>query len=127
MSNIPNELRYASSHEWVKKLGDGTVLIGITDYAQSALGDITYVQLPAVGAPLSTGEGFGVVESVKAASDLYAPVSGKVIEVNSVLDAAPETVNSDPYEAGWMLKLTLDNPSELAALHDAEAYAKLSS
>jgi len=125
MSTLPNELRYAASHEWLKLLGDGTGLVGITDYAQSALGDITYVQLPAVGSELAAGEGFGVVESVKAASDLYAPVGGTVIEVNPALDAAPETINSDPYAAGWMLKLRLANPSEADALNDAAAYEKL--
>jgi len=125
MNKLPSELRYAASHEWLKLLDDGTALVGITDYAQSALGDITYVQLPAVGTELAAGAGFGVVESVKAASDLYAPVGGVVVEVNPALDAAPETVNSDPYEAGWMLKLRLANPSEADALNDAAAYEKL--
>jgi len=125
MSTLPSELRYAASHEWLKLLDDGTALVGITDYAQSALGDITYVQLPAVGTELVAGAGFGVVESVKAASDLYAPVGGTVVEVNPALDSAPETVNADPYEAGWMLKLRLANPSEADALNDATAYEKL--
>src|ERR1044072_6168518 len=98
MSNIPSDLRYAKSHEWVRRESDGTVTVGITDYAQNSLGDITYVQLPKVGATLKAGETFGVVESVKAASDLYAPVAGTVVAVNSVLENAPETVNSAPHE-----------------------------
>src|SRR3954469_2862442 len=105
MSSVPSDLRYAKSHEWLKSAGDGTATIGITDYAQNSLGDITYVQLPKVGATLAAGQVYGVVESVKAASDLYSPIAGTVIEVNAALDAAPETVNSSPYEAGWMLKL----------------------
>lgn len=123
MSNIPADLRYAKSHEWVRLASDGTALVGITDYAQSSLGDITYVQLPKVGAVLTAGATFGVVESVKAASDLYAPVSCTVIETNAALDSAPETVNAAPYEGGWMLKVKLDatTPAELL---DAEAYAK---
>ncbi|MFH1498157.1 MAG: glycine cleavage system protein GcvH, partial [Verrucomicrobiota bacterium] len=104
MSNVPSDLRYAKSHEWVKPAGDGTALIGITDYAQASLGDITYVQLPKVGATLAAGETFGVVESVKAASDLYSPVDGTVLEINAGLDATPETLNQDPYGAAWMLK-----------------------
>lgn len=125
MSNVPAELRYAKSHEWVKLADDGTATVGITDYAQNSLGDITFVQLPKVGAVLAAGSPFGVVESVKAASDLYAPVSGTVIEVNAALDTAPETVNQDSYGAGWMLKLKLTQPAEAAALHDAAAYAGL--
>jgi glycine cleavage system H protein len=125
MSNVPAELRYAKSHEWVKLADDGTATVGITDYAQNSLGDITFVQLPKVGAVLAAGSPFGVVESVKAASDLYAPVSGTVIEVNAALDTAPETVNQDSYGAGWMLKLKLSQPAEVAALHDAAAYAGL--
>ncbi|MCW5547884.1 MAG: glycine cleavage system protein GcvH [Opitutaceae bacterium] len=125
MSNVPADLRYAKSHEWVKLADDGTATVGITDYAQNSLGDITFVQLPKVGAVLAAGSPFGVVESVKAASDLYAPVSGTVIEVNAALDAAPETVNQDSYGAGWMLKLRLTQPAEAAALHDAAAYAGL--
>ena len=125
MSNVPADLRYAKSHEWLKPAGDGTAIVGITDYAQASLGDITYVQMPKVGAVLKAGETFGVVESVKAASDLYAPVSGTVIEVNSALDSAPETVNQVPYEGGWMLKLKLENASSPASLLDAAAYQKL--
>jgi glycine cleavage system H protein len=125
MSNVPSDLRYAKSHEWVQVAGDGTATVGITDYAQNSLGDITFVQLPKVGATLTAGQTFGVVESVKAASDLYAPVSGTVIEVNAVLDATPETVNQQPYAGGWMMKLKLANPAEAQALNDAAAYAKL--
>jgi len=125
MSNVPADLRYAKSHEWLKPAGDGTAIIGITDYAQASLGDITYVQVPKVGAVLKAGETFGVVESVKAASDLYAPVGGTVIEVNSALDSAPETVNQVPYDGGWMLKLKLADPASPATLLDAAAYTKL--
>jgi aminomethyltransferase len=125
MSNVPSDLRYAKSHEWVKLAGDGTATVGITDYAQNSLGDITYVQMPKPGATLTAGQVFGVVESVKAASDLYAPVGGTVIETNPTLESAPETVNQQPYEGGWMLKLKLSNPAEAAALNDAAAYGKL--
>jgi glycine cleavage system H protein len=123
MSNVPSDRRYAKSHEWVKLNDDGTALVGITDYAQNSLGDITYVQLPKAGAALKAGETFGVVESVKAASDLYAPVSGTVIESNSALDNAPETVNSAPYADGWMLKLKVTDSTD-AGLMDSEAYGK---
>lgn len=125
MSNVPSELRYAKSHEWLKPAGDGTALVGITDYAQSSLGDITFVQVPKVGAAIKAGEAFGVVESVKAASDLYAPVAGTVLEVNAALDAAPEILNQDPYIAGWMLKIKLADPASPSTLLDAAAYAKL--
>ena len=124
MSSVPSDLRYAKSHEWLKPAGDGTALVGITDYAQSSLGDITYVQLPKPGAQLAAGQVFGVVESVKAASDLYLPVSGTVLEVNTALDSAPETVNQAPYEGGWLLKLKLDDPASPATLLDADAYGK---
>ena len=125
MSNIPADLRYAKSHEWAKTESDGTVTIGITDYAQNSLGDITYVQVPKVGASLKAGETFGVVESVKAASDLYAPVAGKVVAVNAALESAPETVNRAPYGEGWMLKLQPSTPGEVDQLFDATAYGKL--
>jgi glycine cleavage system H protein len=125
MSNVPADLRYAKSHEWLKPEGDGTATVGISDYAQAALGDITYVQLPKVGAALKAGEVFGVVESVKAASDLYAPVAGTVIAVNTALESAPETLNTAPYDGGWMLKLTLANPADAETLLDATAYGKL--
>ena len=125
MSNIPADLRYAKSHEWLKVAADGTALVGITDYAQSSLGDITFAQLPKVGAVLKAGETFGVVESVKAASDLYAPVSGTVIAVNSVLESAPETVNRSPYGEGWMMKVKPADAAAANALLDAAAYGKV--
>ena len=125
MSNIPGDLRYSKSHEWVKTESDGTVTIGITDYAQNSLGDITYVQVPKVGATLKAGETFGVVESVKAASDLYAPVAGTVVAVNAALDSAPETVNRSPYDEGWMMKVKPADAAAVGALLDAAAYAKV--
>ena len=125
MSSVPAVLRYAKSHEWLKLASDGTATVGITDYAQNSLGDITYVQVPKVGAVLKAGETFGVVESVKAASDLYSPVAGTVVAVNPVLVGTPETVNSSPYDGGWMLKLKLANPAEAAGLLDPGAYEKL--
>ncbi len=125
MSNIPSALKYAKSHEWLKLADDATALVGISDYAQSSLGDITFVQLPKVGAAVKAGEMFGVVESVKAASDVYSPVSGVVVEVNSALDTTPEILNRDPYTEGWMLKLKLTNAGETHALLSGEDYAKL--
>ena len=123
MSNIPADRRYAKSHEWAKDTGGGVVEVGISDYAQDSLGDITYVQLPNVGDTYAAGEVFGVVESVKAASDLYAPVSGEVVEVNAALDAQPESVNQSPYAEGWIMRLRIADPAELAALLDGDAYA----
>lgn len=125
MSSVPSDLKFAKSHEWLKLSNDSTALIGITDYAQNSLGDITYVQLPKVGAVLKAGEAFGVVESVKAASDVYAPVGGTVVEVNRALDNAPETLNQSPYDGGWILKLKLDDPKSAESLLDAAAYTKL--
>ena len=125
MSNVPGNLRYAKSHEWLRLEADGTATVGITDYAQSSLGDITFVQLPKVGAVLKAGETFGVVESVKAASDLYLPVAGTVTAVNTALDTAPESVNTSPYDGAWMLKLRVANPAEVSALLDAAAYTAL--
>ena len=125
MSNTPADLRYAKSHEWLKISADGTALVGISDYAQNSLGDITFIQLPKVGAAFKAGETFGVVESVKAASDLYAPVAGTVIAINATLDSAPESLNTAPYDAAWMLKLQLANPTDVTGLLDAEAYTKL--
>jgi glycine cleavage system H protein len=124
MSNVPSALRYAKSHEWLKLESDGTATVGITDYAQNSLGDITYVQLPKVGAALKAGESFGVVESVKAASDVYAPVSGTVTEVNKALDSTPETLNTAPYEGGWIMRLKLSASGEVDRLLDADAYGK---
>jgi glycine cleavage system H protein len=124
MSNVPGELRYAKSHEWLKTGADGEATVGITDYAQASLGDITYVQLPKVGAALRQGAPFGVVESVKAASDIYSPVNGTVVAVNTALDHKPETLNSDPYGAGWIMRLKVSDPAEAGSLLDAAAYAK---
>ena len=124
MSNAPDGLRYAKTHEWLRLEADGTASVGITDYAQASLGDITYVQLPKVGADLKQGAPFGVVESVKAASDVYAPAGGTVVAVNKALDSAPETVNADPYGAGWILKLRLSDPAEAGSLMDSAAYGK---
>lgn len=123
MSSVPSDLRYAKSHEWLKPAADGTALVGITDYAQSSLGDITYVQTPKVGAAFTAGQAFGVVESVKAASDLYAPVGFTVLEVNKALDQAPETVNQSPYENGWMMKVKLSDPAEASSLLDGAGYS----
>ncbi len=125
MSTVPADLKYAKSHEWLKLESDGTATVGITDYAQSSLGDITFVQLPKVGAVLKAGDTFGVVESVKAASDLYAPAGGTVLAVNAALDSAPETVNREPYAGGWMLKLKLSDSAAAASLHDGASYSKL--
>lgn len=125
MSAIPANLRYAESHEWVQDNGDGTVTIGITDHAQQSLGDVVFVELPEVGASLSKGDEFGVVESVKAASDLYAPLAGEVIAVNEELEDAPETLNEAPYEGGWIMKLRLEDAAALDALLDADAYQAL--
>lgn len=125
MSNIHADLRYAKSHEWLKLAADGIATVGITDYAQNSLGDITYVQVPKVGTVLRAGETFGVVESVKAASDIYAPVAGTVVEVNKALEANPEKVNQSPYGDGWMLKLKPAHPADAAALLSPEDYGKL--
>jgi glycine cleavage system H protein len=125
MSNVPGALRYAKSHEWLRPEADATATVGITDYAQASLGDITYVQLPKVGAVLKQGSPFGVVESVKAASDLYAPVGGTVVAVNTALDGAPEALNRDPYGEGWILKLKPSEPAQAASLMDAAGYSAL--
>ncbi|GAA0617552.1 glycine cleavage system protein GcvH [Halomonas beimenensis] len=122
MSAIPANLRYTESHEWVLDNGDGTVTIGITDHAQEALGDVVFVELPEVGAALAKGDEFGVVESVKAASDLYAPIAGEVVAVNEALEDAPETLNESPYEDGWIMKLRLEDAAALEGLLDADAY-----
>ena len=125
MSNVPADRRYAKSHEWLKLESDGTATVGITDYAQNSLGDITFVQLPKAGATFKAGETFGVVESVKAASDLYAPVGGVVVAANAALDAAPEKVNQSPFDLGWMIKLKVADTADVGALLAADAYAKL--
>jgi glycine cleavage system H protein len=117
----PADLRYSEEHEWVRVDGD-TATIGITAYAQDSLGDIVFVELPGVGRTLATGEGFGVVESVKAVSDVYTPVPGEIVEVNSTLETAPEQVNNAPYEGGWMIRLRVSDTSTIDKLMDAEAY-----
>ncbi|MDG2047759.1 MAG: glycine cleavage system protein GcvH [Halioglobus sp.] len=122
MSQTPSELRYAVTHEWARREEDGTVTVGITDHAQEALGDVVFVELPDVGTVFAAADDAGVVESVKAASDVYAPVSGEVISINSTLEEEPETVNSDPYNDGWFYKLQPADSSELEALLSAENY-----
>lgn len=121
--SIPNELKYTSDHEWVRIEGEDFV-IGITDHAQDSLGDVTFVELPDIGARFEDKAVFGVVESVKAASDLYMPVSGEIIEVNDSLNDSPENVNSDPYGNGWMIKIRPDQADSVDSLLDADAYSK---
>ncbi len=125
MSDIPRDLKYAASHEWSRLEADGTVTVGITDHAQEALGDVVYVELPEVGTNFDAQGEIAVVESVKAASDIYSPVSGKVIAINDVLEDSPETVNQDPYGDGWFFRLQPDDPGDLEALLDAEGYAEV--
>ncbi len=124
MSQIPTELKYTKSHEWVRLEADGSVTVGISDHAQEALGDLVYVEAPEVGRTLSAGEACAVVESVKAASDVYAPVAGAVLAGNEALADAPETLNEDPYGDGWIMKLKPDNAQDLAGLLDAAAYGE---
>ena len=119
--NFPSNLRYTKDHEWIKL--DGTVAtIGITDYAQRELGDIVYVEVETIGKPLKAGEVFGTVEAVKTVSDLFLPVDGTITELNAALANSPESVNSDPYGEGWMVKMTVNNPADVEALMDATAY-----
>lgn len=118
----PADLRYTSDHEWVKEQGDGVVRIGISAFAQDALGDVVYVSLPAVGDTVATGDTCGEVESTKSVSDLYAPLAGEVTAINEQLDGTPELVNSDPYGEGWMYELKLSDGSALAGLQDVETY-----
>jgi len=125
MSNIPEDRKYTKEHEWVLDNGDGTVTVGITDHAQDALGDLVFVELPEVGRQLQSAEACAVVESVKAASDIYSPIDGKVTEVNETLGDAPETINEDPYSAGWIFKLRVSDASQLSELLDATAYESL--
>jgi glycine cleavage system H protein len=125
MSETPNELRYAKTHEWARLEDDGTVTIGISDFAQDALGDVVYVELPEVDAVVEGGEEAGVVESVKAASDIYAPIGGTVIAVNEVLEDAPETVNKDPYGDGWFFRIAPNDVADLDELLDADAYSEV--
>ena len=122
MSNAPADLKYTNSHEWVRDNGDGTVTIGITDHAQELLGDLVFVELPEVGTSAEAGNEIAVVESVKAASDVYSPLNGEVVEANEALADAPEQVNESPYEDGWIFKLKLEDSDALAALMDADAY-----
>jgi glycine cleavage system H protein len=122
MSNIPSHLKYTESHEWVHADEEGNARIGITDHAQEALGDLVFVELPTVGDEISQGDPCAVVESVKAASDIYTPVSGRVIAVNEDLDIDPAIINSDPYNDGWLYELELIDSEELEGLKDAEAY-----
>jgi glycine cleavage system H protein len=122
MSNIPSELKYATSHEWVRNEGDGIVTVGITEHAQELLGDMVFVELPEVGETVSTGDDVAVAESVKAASDIYAPVTGEIVEVNEDLEDSPELVNSDAFGDGWMFKIRIEDAGELESLLDAEGY-----
>ena len=125
MSNIPADLKYLDSHEWARVESDGTVTIGISDHAQGALGDLVFVETPEVGKSLTKGGAAAVVESVKAASDVYSPVSGEVVAANDALGSSPELVNSDPYGAGWLFKIKPSNAAELQQLLDAKAYEKV--
>ena len=124
MSLYPQDLKYTSEHEWVRSPGDaeGSVRVGITDFAQDALGDIVYVSLPQVGDTITAGEACGELESTKSVSDIYAPVTGEVVATNAALDSTPELVNSDPYEAGWLFEVTVSDPSQVDGLLDAAAY-----
>jgi glycine cleavage system H protein len=123
MSNIPADLKYANSHEWVRLDSDNIVTIGISDYAQEKLGDVVFVELPEEGAEILAGDPIAVVESVKAASDIYTAVTGTVMEVNSALEDTPEQINSDCYEDGWLVKIKISDPDELIDLMDADSYA----
>ena len=123
MSQVPEALLYTKEHEWIQLHDDSTATVGITDYAQENLGDITFVEFPLAGESLKRGDTFGVVESVKAASDLYMPLDAEVLEVNDEVDAEPELLNSDPYQKGWLLKIRLIDPSQVVALLKADAYA----
>ena len=124
MSQLPSELKYAKSHEWVRDEGDGNVTVGITDHAQGLLGDLVFVELPEVGDSVEAGSECAVVDSVKAASDVYSPVSGEVVAVNDALADAPETVNQDAFGDGWILRVKMTDPAQLDGLLDAAAYAE---
>ena len=123
MSNIPQELKYASSHEWVRSEGNGVYTVGITEHAQDLLGDMVFVELPDVGDSVAQGDDVAVAESVKAASDIYAPISGEIVAVNDALNDSPETVNSAPFGDGWMFQIKASDEAELAGLLDAAGYA----
>lgn len=120
--DYPEDLRYTSDHEWIRDQGEGVVRVGITSYAQDALGDVVYASLPAVGDELAVGDACGEVESTKSVSDIYAPLAGEVVAVNEALDATPELLNSDPYGEGWMMEIKLANEADLDGLLDAGAY-----
>jgi glycine cleavage system H protein len=122
--NIPSELKYTKDHEWCRIEGDVAV-VGITDFAQSELGDVVFIELPESGASAAAGKEFGTIEAVKAVSELFAPVSGKIFEVNTAVADTPETVNQDPYGDGWMIKIKLSDPAEVGGLLDAAAYNRL--
>ncbi|MDO8502825.1 MAG: glycine cleavage system protein GcvH [Gemmatimonadaceae bacterium] len=122
MANIPDDLKYTEEHEYVRTTADGVVEVGITDYAQGELGDVVYVELPAVGTKLGKHDVFGTIEAVKAVSELFSPVAGEVIEVNPRLDQEPALVNGDPYGAGWMIRIRAEDPSAVEGLMDAAAY-----
>ena len=122
MSDLPSELKYASSHEWARLESDGTVVVGITDHAQEALGDIVYIELPEMGAAVDAGAEVAVVESVKAASDIYSPITGEVVEINPALEDEPETVNSSPYADGWWFRVKCGSTDELEEMMDADGY-----
>jgi glycine cleavage system H protein len=124
VANIPDDLRYTEEHEYVRKSGDGVAEVGITDYAQGELGDVVYVELPAVGTKLGKHDVFGTIEAVKAVSELFSPIAGEVVEINPRLDGEPALVNSDPYGAGWMIRLKPDDAGAVDALMDAAAYTK---
>ncbi|MFF6011576.1 glycine cleavage system protein GcvH [Rahnella sp. R3(2024)] len=123
MSNVPSDLKYASSHEWVRSEGNGVYTVGITEHAQELLGDMVFVDLPEVGREVAAGEDCAVAESVKAASDIYSPISGEIVAVNAELEGSPELVNSEPYGTGFLFQIKASDESELANLLDAEAYA----
>ncbi|NND44598.1 MAG: glycine cleavage system protein GcvH [Xanthomonadales bacterium] len=122
MSNIPDDLKYTESHEWISIEADGSVRVGITDHAQEALGDLVFVELPGVGDEIDQGDACAVVESVKAASDIYSPVTGEIVAINEALEDDPGVVNADPYGDGWLFQVNLSDTSELDGLMDAEAY-----
>jgi len=125
LANIPADLKYTEEHEYVRVSSDGTVEVGITDYAQGELGDVVYVELPSVGATFSKHDVFGTIEAVKAVSELFSPVSGEVTAINDRLDKEPALVNTDPYGAGWMIRMRTSNSAELGTVLDADAYTKL--
>ncbi|CDL87832.1 MULTISPECIES: glycine cleavage system protein GcvH [Xenorhabdus] len=125
MSHVPTELKYTESHEWIRSEGNGEYTVGITEHAQQLLGDMVFVDLPEIGAVINSGDDCAVVESVKAASDIYAPLSGEVIAVNPALEGSPELVNSEPYNEGWLFRIKVTDESELTNLLDAESYRSL--